>query len=120
MRASDCNTSVSQVDSVVVPSGDLQPMTFTAWAATCTLAASSLLGDHAWVRTREQAIDEGWYGPKVTDAAAGRLGDVLLAARGTVAFYDPNDTGPYVLIGRHGSLTPDEMLVPFLAGVAGG
>ncbi|MET0903092.1 MAG: alkaline phosphatase family protein [Acidimicrobiales bacterium] len=83
-------------------------------------AASSLLDDHAWVRTREQAIDDGWYGPKVTDAAASRLGDVLVAARGTVAFFDPKDTGPYVLIGRHGSLTPDEMLVPLLAGVAGG
>jgi predicted AlkP superfamily pyrophosphatase or phosphodiesterase len=83
-------------------------------------AAESLLGEHAWVRTREQAIDEAWYGPKVTDAAAGRLGDVLLAAKGTVAFYDPKDTGPYVLVGRHGSLTPDEMLVPLLAGVAGG
>jgi hypothetical protein len=82
-------------------------------------AAESLLGAHAWVRTRDQAIDEGWYGPKVTDAAANRLGDVLLAARGTVAFFDPRDTGPYVLVGRHGSLTPDEMLVPLLAGVAG-
>jgi hypothetical protein len=82
-------------------------------------AAGALLAEHAWVRTREEAIDEGWYGPKVTDAAAGRLGDVLVAAKGTVAFYDPRDTGPYVLVGRHGSLTPDEMLVPFLAGVAG-
>jgi len=82
-------------------------------------SAASLLGAHAWVRTREQAIDEGWYGPKVTDAAAGRLGDVLLAAKDTVAFYDPKDTGPYVLVGRHGSVTPDEMLVPFLVGVAG-
>ena len=68
------------------------------------------------MRTREQAIDEGWYGPKVTDAAAGRLGDVLLAAKGTVAFHDPNDTGPYVLVGRHGSLTADEMLVPAAGG----
>ena len=82
-------------------------------------AASSLLGGQAWVRTREQAIDEGWYGPKVTDAAASRLGDVLVAAQGTVAFSDPKDTGPYVLVGRHGSLTEDEMLVPLLAGVAG-
>jgi hypothetical protein len=82
-------------------------------------AAGSLLGEQAWVRTREQAIAEGWYGPRVTDAAAGRLGDVLLAAKGTVAFFDPNDTGPYVLVGRHGSLTEDEMLVPLLVGVAG-
>jgi hypothetical protein len=82
-------------------------------------AATARLGDQAWVRTREEAIGEGWYGPTVTDAAASRLGDVLLAAKGTVAFHDPNDTGPYVLVGRHGSLTADEMLVPLLVGVAG-
>ncbi|MDQ2650019.1 MAG: alkaline phosphatase family protein [Actinomycetota bacterium] len=81
-------------------------------------AATSLLGDQAWVRTREEAIAEGWYGPVVTDTAASRLGDVLLAAKGDVAFFDPDDTGPYVLVGRHGSLTEDEMLVPLLAGVA--
>ena len=82
-------------------------------------AAEGLLAEHAWVRTREQAVDEGWYGPKVTDAAASRLGDVLVAAKGTVAFFDPKDTGPYQLIGRHGSLTEDEVLVPLLVGVAG-
>jgi predicted AlkP superfamily pyrophosphatase or phosphodiesterase len=81
-------------------------------------AAEGLLGEHAWVRTRSAAIDDGWYGPVVTDAAAGRLGDVLLAAKGNVAFDDPLDTGPYVLVGRHGSLTPDEVLVPLLVGVA--
>jgi predicted AlkP superfamily pyrophosphatase or phosphodiesterase len=81
-------------------------------------AARDLLGDHAWVRTRAEAIQEGWYGPTVSDTAAGRLGDVLLAAKGDVAFNDPDDTGPYVLVGRHGSLTADEMLVPLLAGVA--
>jgi len=32
-----------------------------------------------------------------------------------VAFHDPLDTGPYELIGRHGSLTAAEMLVPLLA-----
>ena len=88
-------------------------------AAALHEAAVAGLGDRAWVRTREQAVAEGWYGPIVTDAAASRLGDVLLAARGTVAFHDPDDTGPYVLVGRHGSLTEDEMLVPLLVGVAG-
>lgn len=81
-------------------------------------AATDLLGDRAWIRTRAAAIAEGWYGPVVTDAAADRLGDVLLAAKGTCAFDDPADTGPYVLVGRHGSLTEDEMLVPLLVGVA--
>lgn len=81
-------------------------------------AARSALGDVAWIRSREEAIAEGWYGPHVTDVAASRMGDVLLAARSDVAFHDPNDTGPYVLIGRHGSLTEDEMLVPLVVGVA--
>ncbi|MFP5254350.1 MAG: alkaline phosphatase family protein [Acidimicrobiia bacterium] len=81
-------------------------------------ACRTHLGDLAWVRSRDEAIAEGWYGPVVTDAAASRLGDVLLAAKGTVAFFDPLDTGPYVLIGRHGSLTEDEMLVPLVVGVA--
>jgi hypothetical protein len=87
-------------------------------AAALLEAARGTLDDLAWVRSREEAIAEGWYGPVVTDAAASRLGDVLLAAKGTAAFNDPNDTGPYVLVGRHGSLTEDEMLVPLLAGVA--
>ena len=81
-------------------------------------AASSLLGEDAWVRSRDEAIAEGWYGPVVTEAATGRLGDVLLAARRDVAFHDPADTGPYVLVGRHGSLTAAEMLVPLLAASA--
>jgi predicted AlkP superfamily pyrophosphatase or phosphodiesterase len=81
-------------------------------------AARDLLGAEAWVRSREEAVAQGWYGPRVTDAALSRMGDVLLAAKADVAFHDPNDSGPYVLIGRHGSLTEDEMLVPLLVGVA--
>lgn len=87
-------------------------------AAALLEAARESFEQVAWVRSRGEAIAEGWYGPTVTEAAASRLGDVLLAAKSTHAFADPNDTGPYVLIGRHGSLTEDEMLVPLLAGVA--
>ena len=78
-------------------------------------AAADLLGHQAWVRSRADAIAEGWYGPVVTDVAAGRLGDVLLAAKGTLAFEDPADTGPYRLRARHGSLTGAEMRIPLLA-----
>ncbi len=71
--------------------------------------------DQAWVVGRDQMIDEGWLGPEVTDAARGRLGDVALVAKGTVAFFDRDDSGPFELISRHGSLTPAEMRVPLLA-----
>ena len=37
------------------------------------------------------------------------------AAKGVHAFVDPADSGPYQLIGRHGSLTRAEMLVPLLS-----
>jgi Type I phosphodiesterase / nucleotide pyrophosphatase len=69
----------------------------------------------AWVRTRDEVVQERWLGPVVTEAALARLGDVAVAARTDVAFHDPLDTGPYELVGRHGSLTAAEMLVPLLA-----
>jgi len=72
----------------------------------------------AWVVTRDQVIEEGWFGPRVTAEAASRLGDVALVARTDVAFIDPHDTGPYDLIGRHGSATAAELWVPLLVGHA--
>jgi predicted AlkP superfamily pyrophosphatase or phosphodiesterase len=79
-------------------------------------AASEAHGDVAWVVTSEQVRDEGWFGAHITPHAAARLGDVALVAREPVSFDDPADTGPFVLIARHGSLTSAEMLVPFVAG----
>ena len=76
-------------------------------------------GAQAWVASREQVLAEGWLGPKVSEAAAARLGDVALVAKGTLAFHDPADSGPFALIGRHGSLTPAEMWVPLLAACGG-
>jgi hypothetical protein len=72
-------------------------------------------GADGWVRTRAQVIAENWFGPVLTDAAAARFGDVVLAAATDVAFEDPADTGPYRLQSRHGSLTGAEMRIPLLA-----
>jgi predicted AlkP superfamily pyrophosphatase or phosphodiesterase len=84
-------------------------------AAALHEAAVAHHGDDAWVLTRDEMVSEGWLGPVVTEAAAARLGDVALVARRDVAFHDPQDTGPYELVGRHGSLTGAEMRVPLLA-----
>lgn len=81
-------------------------------------SAQEAHGDRAWVLTRDQMIDEGWYGSVVTDAARERLGDVALVAKGTAAFTEPTDTGPYQLVGRHGSATPAELDVPLLVATA--
>jgi hypothetical protein len=74
--------------------------------------------DVAWIRTRDETVDDGWWGPEVSDQARSRLGDVALVTRDEVAFSDPADTGPFSLVGRHGSLTGAEMFVPLLVGLA--
>jgi len=79
-----------------------------------TKAAEELYGDEAWVRTRQQAIEDGWFGGPLAVEVAERLGDVALVAHQPVAFLDPADTGETRLAGRHGSLTEDEMMVPLL------
>jgi hypothetical protein len=71
-------------------------------------------GDVAWVVSRERVLDECWFGPKVLPGPLARLGDVALVCREPVAFEDPADTGPFVLQGRHGSMTEDEVRVPLL------
>lgn len=76
--------------------------------------ARELYGRIAWVRTRREAIAEGWFGGEPAADVAGRFGDVALAASAPVAFFDPNDTGELRLVCRHGSLTSAEMLVPLL------
>ncbi len=77
-------------------------------------AARATFSEQAWVRSKGEIIDEQWFGPTITASASKRLGDVALVAKGTLAFDDPSDTGPYHLVGRHGSLTPAEVLVPLL------
>lgn len=77
-------------------------------------AARECHGSRAWVRTREEVIADEWFGPKVSEPAAARFGDVVLAAIDPVAFEDPADTGPYRLQCRHGSLTPAEMRIPLV------
>jgi len=72
-------------------------------------------GDSTWVRTRDQLVDDGWFGGPLRDGFADRLGDVALIPFEPIAFMDPADTGENRLACRHGSLTTDEMLVPLVA-----
>jgi hypothetical protein len=78
-------------------------------------AAGEAYRDIAWVRTKTQIIDDGWLGGVPSAAVAARMGDVALIPFQPTAFMDPADTGELRLAARHGSLTPDEMLVPLLS-----
>lgn len=82
-------------------------------------AALEAHSDVAWVRTREEIVEEGWLGPVVLRDARERLGDVALVPFEPIGFDDPADKGSMSLIGRHGSMTPAEVEVPLLAAAGG-
>lgn len=75
---------------------------------------TEFLGDRADVTTREDAAARGWFGA-VESRVAPRLGDVVVAARGSQGIFSSRDFGYELsLVGVHGSLTPAEMLIPIL------
>ena len=78
-----------------------------AWLAT--------EGDRAWVLTRDEAIEAGWFG-MVSDAVRPRIGDIIVAAIKNIAYYDSRKTNDPSrnMIGQHGSWSPDEVNVPLL------
>lgn len=78
-------------------------------------AAATEFSDTAWVVSRDQVLDERWFGATVPPPVANRLGDVALVAFAPVSYFDPADSGPFELVCRHGSLTSAEVHVPLLA-----
>jgi Type I phosphodiesterase / nucleotide pyrophosphatase len=73
-----------------------------------------ILGERAWVLSREEAIAEGWFGAP-DESLIDRIGDVVAAATGNNAIVaskaEPLESS---LTGMHGSLTSAEQLVPML------
>ncbi|UNK47632.1 alkaline phosphatase family protein [Arthrobacter sulfonylureivorans] len=81
--------------------------TTAAWRAT--------YGNQAWIITREEAINRGFFG-QVDPRVLPRIGDVMVAAREPVAFYDTRRVPETAMsvVGQHGSLTKAEREVPLL------
>ena len=76
-------------------------------------AWTELLGDRGIVRTREEAVADGWFGA-VDPGNLARIGDVVVAMRGRFAVVDSRRARPELLAlrGLHGSLSDDEVAVP--------
>lgn len=77
-------------------------------------AARDELGHLAWVVTKEQTLDEQWFGSAMAPSIRSRLGDVALVAHEPVSFHEAADSGPFELVCRHGSLTSAEVNVPLV------
>jgi hypothetical protein len=76
----------------------------------------SVLGDHAWVLTGDEAVGAGLFGPVVTPLARSRIGDVLAIARDGIGVVQrQRERTLSMLPGHHGALTDDELLVPLLS-----
>ncbi|MFI5914973.1 alkaline phosphatase family protein [Dactylosporangium sp. NPDC051541] len=79
----------------------------TAWRA--------VLGDRAWVATREEAVASGWFGP-VPESHLQRIGDVVAVCRDRwvlmASAHEPPRLGN--MIAFHGSNTTAEMEIPLL------
>ncbi|WP_300614291.1 alkaline phosphatase family protein [Trebonia sp.] len=84
-------------------------------AAEVLAAWQEILGESAWVMSRDEAVKDGWFGP-ADETLTPRIGDVVAAAAGTTGIVatraEPNESA---LFGMHGSLTSAEQLVPALA-----
>jgi hypothetical protein len=67
----------------------------------------------ARILTREDALETGFFGP-VDDTAADRIGDIVIAATGGVAFYTSgeSDLQSRQMVGQHGSISEDELGIP--------
>ena len=72
-------------------------------------------GERVWAFTREEALAGGLFGP-LRPAVGPRIGDVMIAARDTLALYDTRRVRPTAMevVGQHGSLTKAEREVPLL------
>ena len=69
----------------------------------------------SWVFSRDEGIAAGLFGA-VDDDVRERIGDVLVAARARIAYYDDRlaDKAAQNMIGQHGSLTDEERTVPLI------
>ncbi|MBX3092614.1 MAG: alkaline phosphatase family protein [Cryobacterium sp.] len=68
------------------------------------------------ILSRSEAIAESWFGPVVDEEVLPRIGDILVAARKVVAYYDvraPSAAGR-LMVGQHGSNSAEESTVPLL------
>lgn len=83
--------------------------------ARVAAAWSEFLGERAHVVTRNQALDAGWFGPTVDRRVVPRIGDVLVAMRQDWGVMTTAFPGEFSLVGMHGSLTAEEMVVPLFS-----
>ncbi len=75
----------------------------------------AVLGDAAWVGTREEAVAAGWFGP-VPEEHLARIGDVVVVCADRYVVVASRTEPAFVakMVAFHGAYTPAEMEIPLL------
>ncbi|MEV8439621.1 alkaline phosphatase family protein [Actinosynnema sp. NPDC051121] len=88
---------------------------YTSSAEAVRARWAERLGERAWIASRAEAVAAGWFGPRVEDRVLPRIGDLVVAAKGSLAVVRSTvEPGIATLIGHHGSLTEEEQDIPVL------
>lgn len=110
------------IDGVELTSGEPRGVQLTFAQETSTAkrervkeAWHKAYGSKAWILTKTEAIELGYFGD-ISEAHASRLGDLMILAAEPIALYDGRRVKPmaFEMVGQHGSLTAGERFVPLL------
>jgi Type I phosphodiesterase / nucleotide pyrophosphatase len=116
------DTAPALVDGVRHVAGDprclhlhIEPRASELQRARLLEAWRAAESQRSWVFTREQLVRSGWLGD-VDPAVEPRIGDIIVAARKGIAYYDGRTatTHARAMVGQHGSFSAEEVRVPLL------
>ncbi|GAA4090086.1 alkaline phosphatase family protein [Nonomuraea soli] len=114
----DAETDPVLTPGVAMVGGDARARhVYTALGAAEEVLAAwrARLDGLAWVVSRQEAVDSGWFGPRVRSSWLGRIGDVIAVPYADVAVI-ASRSGKLeaIFTGYHGSMTALEQNVPLL------
>ena len=112
----DADPALREGIAVVAGESRVRYLHTVAGARDDVMAAwRGVLGDAAWVVSRDEAVAAGWFGP-VPEEHLQRIGDVVAACRGDHVVLASRTDPPQVakMVAFHGSATAAEMQIPLL------
>jgi Type I phosphodiesterase / nucleotide pyrophosphatase len=119
----DADTEAALHDGVALLAGDPRARYVYArpGAAADVLAAwRECLGSRAEVVSRDQAAEDGWFGPDVAEEVLPRIGDVIAACTpGSAVVATRREPSESRLVGMHGGRSDEEVRVPLVLARAG-
>ena len=107
------------VNCPLVPAGSCRDLFLHALPGRAAALAELLaeeLGERAEVRSADELIAAGLFGPSPSQRLRERLGDIaVLPALGESVYWHTPGRFVQTLWGQHGGLTPQEMEIPLIA-----